>query len=120
MDLRHYAPRAAVTLIHGLREEEIVRAGVILEQSLVRGIDEAFDGSATLGVMLPDGWNPSCAPLAYPWGPWRDGETLARRLFAGLRHLDEAGATIILCPVPELPGIGEAIRDRLQKAARPA
>ena len=70
--------------------------------------------------MLPDGWNPSCAQLTYRWGPWRDGETLARRLFAGLRELDDRGATIILCPVPIIPGIGEAIRDRLMKAARPA
>jgi L-threonylcarbamoyladenylate synthase len=35
-----------------------------------------------------------------------------------LRWLDAAGATLILCPVPEAKGIGAAIRDRLNKAAR--
>jgi len=39
-------------------------------------------------------------------------------LFAGLRELDEAGVDAIVCPVPEMGGIGAAIRDRLRKAAR--
>ncbi len=121
LDLRHYAPRARLILVENLRDEEVIRSRKsleMIEQSLVHAIDHAFDGSATIGVMLPDAWNPSCAQLIYKWGPWRDGETLARRLFAGLRELDDRGATIIVCPVPGVPGIGEAIRDRLQKAAR--
>ncbi len=120
--IRHYAPRAKLVLVSGLIDEEIVRSRKpleLIEQSLAPAIDQAFDGTETIGVMLPDGWNSSCAQLTYAWGPWRDGEILARRLFAGLRELDDAGATLILCPVPELPGIGEAIRDRLLKAARP-
>jgi L-threonylcarbamoyladenylate synthase len=32
--------------------------------------------------------------------------------------LDEAGATVILCPLPDLGGVGLALRDRLEKAAR--
>ncbi len=120
--IRHYAPRARLILISGLKDEEIVRARKpvqTIDQSLVPAIDQASDGTEIIGVMLPEGWSSSCAQLTYSWGPWRDGDTLARRLFAGLRELDDAGATIILCPVPELPGIGEAIRDRLRKAARP-
>jgi len=31
--------------------------------------------------------------------PAADGEGLARRLFAGLRDLDEAGAAVIVCPL---------------------
>jgi L-threonylcarbamoyladenylate synthase len=68
--------------------------------------------------MLPDGWDASYASAVFRWGPWGDGERLARRLFAGLRELDEAGVGVIVCPVPEMGGIGEAIRDRLRKAAR--
>jgi L-threonylcarbamoyladenylate synthase len=40
------------------------------------------------------------------------------RLFAGLRELDDAGCTLILCPLPAEAGIGLAIRDRLRKAAK--
>jgi L-threonylcarbamoyladenylate synthase len=35
-----------------------------------------------------------------------------------LRALDDAGVDLILCPVPTGPGIAEAIRDRLEKAAK--
>ena len=45
-------------------------------------------------------------------------DTLARRLFAGMRALDEAGVDIILCPLPPEDGVGLALRDRLRKAAR--
>jgi L-threonylcarbamoyladenylate synthase len=68
--------------------------------------------------MLPDGWDAAFAPFVFEWGPWGDGDALARRLFAGLRALDERGVKVIVCPVPEMDGIGEAIRDRLRKAAR--
>jgi L-threonylcarbamoyladenylate synthase len=122
LDLRHYAPRARLILVDGLRDEEIIRSRKrleMLEDSLIHTIDSAYDGTASSGVMLPGGWNASCAQLIYKWGPWRDGEILAQRLFAGLRELDDRGAIIIICPVPGIPGIAEAIRDRLQKAARP-
>jgi L-threonylcarbamoyladenylate synthase len=116
--LRHYAPRARLLLVSGLTPDALARARRPIEQSLVDAIDKAFRTDGKLGVMLPDGWEASYAEAVYHWGPWKDPEILARRLFAGLRHLDGAGATVIVCPLPELPGIGEAIRDRLLKAAQ--
>jgi L-threonylcarbamoyladenylate synthase len=111
--IRHYAPRARLVLVSVAGE-----GSVSLERRLVETIERLGDSKVEIGVMLPDGWDASSAPLIYRWGPWTDGEMLARRLFAGLRWLDEAGATVIVCPVPEMSGIGEAIRDRLRKAAR--
>jgi L-threonylcarbamoyladenylate synthase len=111
--IRHYAPRARLVLVNVAGEESVP-----LERRLVETIDRLGDSKAEIGVMLPDGWNASTAPLIFRWGPWTEGEVLARRLFAGLRELDDADATVIVCPVPEFGGIGEAIRDRLQKAAR--
>ncbi|MCL2660732.1 MAG: L-threonylcarbamoyladenylate synthase [Acidobacteriaceae bacterium] len=108
--IRHYAPRAKLVLVSGISQP--------VEDGLAAAVN-AFDGAnEIIGVLLPDGWNASRASLIYRWGPWRDTETLARRLFAGLRQLDENGATVIVCPVPETGGIGEAIRDRLAKAAQ--
>lgn len=115
--MRHYAPRARLVLVEEGRTAA-ERAGQPLELALVQAIDLAFDGVATVGVMLPDGWHRSCAQRVYRWGSWQEPERLAQRLFAGLRELDDAGANTIVCPVPEAPGIGEAIRDRLRKAAR--
>jgi L-threonylcarbamoyladenylate synthase len=74
-----------------------------------------------VGLMLPEGFpleGMGQKGMVYRWGPWSNEEELAHRLFAGLRWLDAAGATVILCPLPEAKGIGVAIRDRLKKAAR--
>jgi len=47
-----------------------------------------------------------------------DNTALAHTLFAGLRDLDSRGVTVILCPLPANDGLGHAIRDRLEKAAK--
>lgn len=111
--IRHYAPRARLVLIF-----EPSRQRVAARSSLVEVIESLPNPPQEIGVMLPDGWESARAELIFRWGPWGDGETLAQRLFAGLRELDERGAKVIVCPVPEMEGIGEAIRDRLRKAAR--
>jgi L-threonylcarbamoyladenylate synthase len=108
--LRHYAPRARLILID-------VQPAADLKKSLLPAI-EVFGSGSTLGIMLPDGWDAPHAAHTYLWGPWDDKDTLARRLFAGMRALDEAGIDIILCPFPPEDGVGLALRDRLRKAAR--
>jgi L-threonylcarbamoyladenylate synthase len=52
----------------------------------------------------------------YHWGAWEKPEELAQKLYAGLRSLDAAGVTVIVCPLPEPVGIGLAVRDRLKRA----
>ena len=54
----------------------------------------------------------------YDWGPWRDWDVLAQRLYQGLRWLDEQQVEAIICPLPSPDGMGLALRDRLLKAAR--
>ncbi len=101
--MRHYAPRARLVLVEG--QEEMLR-------------EVANYAGAEVGVMLPDGWNAGSAGVVFRWGAWEDAETLARLLFAGLRELDARGVKAIVCPVPTMDGLGEALRDRLEKAAR--
>jgi L-threonylcarbamoyladenylate synthase len=103
--LRHYAPRARLVLVRS--EEEM--------QETVVGLT---DSGEKVGAMVPDGWELNLKAREIRWGPWGDGEVLARRLFAGLRELDELGVGVIVCPVPEAGGLGDALRDRLEKAAR--
>jgi len=80
--------------------------------------EELSRAGERVGVMLPQGWTATAATEAFPWGEWEDRQALAQRLFAGLRDLDARGVTAILCPRPEAGGVGLAIRDRLEKAAR--
>jgi L-threonylcarbamoyladenylate synthase len=100
------------------KEKAISRHSGRLESALVAAIDEACNRDATVGVMLPDGWDAGAASKIFRWGAWGDADVLAQRLFAGLRELDDAKSTIIICPVPEMSGLGDALRDRLEKAAR--
>jgi L-threonylcarbamoyladenylate synthase len=101
--MRHYAPRARLVLVRGQREmlEEIAK-----------------HPGAKVGVMLPDEWSFGDAAVQFRWGPWGDAEVLARLLYFGMRMLDARGVKVIVCPVPEVDGLGEALRDRLEKAAR--
>jgi L-threonylcarbamoyladenylate synthase len=109
--LRHYAPRAKLELVD-------VPSGAALIYALRPAIERYKRTRELLGLMLPDDWDAHDAKYVFQWGPWSDKEVLARRLFAGLRMLDEAGATVIICPLPDANGVGLALRDRLQKAAR--
>jgi L-threonylcarbamoyladenylate synthase len=95
--LSHYAPRARVRL----NAEEIVAGEALLAfgPRLPAGADRA----TTIENLSPSG----------------DLTEAAARLFAALRRLDASGApSIAVAPLPR-EGLGEAIRDRLERAAAP-
>ena len=109
--LRHYAPRARLVLIETSLRNDL--SHTLLEQNRLEQV-----GGQWVGLMLPDGWALLPGSSMFSWGPWADLDELARRLFAGLRFLDEGGVDVILAPLPPPGGVADAIRDRLQKAAR--
>ncbi len=91
----HYAPRAAVRL-----DAEAPRPG------------EAWLGFGP----EPNGALPA---LAFNLSPAGDLTEAAANLFAAMRQLDDQSpATIAVAPIP-LHGLGEAINDRLRRAAAP-
>jgi len=109
--IRHYAPRARLILV------EIPETGDLTRTLLPQN---EIEKTSSVGIMLPNGWAALPGSSIYPWGSWEDKNELARTLFAGLRTLDDRGVDVILCPLPPPGGLGDALRDRLQKAARPA
>jgi L-threonylcarbamoyladenylate synthase len=108
--LRHYAPRARLVLIEAPFSE--------LPAQLAR--TATLYSTERVGMMLPaDMAAPGGPEIAvFPWGRWAAPEEMAHFLYAGLRALDGLGCTVILCPMPSAGGVGDAIRDRLRKAAR--
>lgn len=112
--LRHYAPRARLILVDGTGRSQSERFAAEARTAL--------QSREKLGLMLPESFQVEQRDghdtVIYRWGAWTNEEELAQRLFAGLRWLDAAGATVIVCPLPDAVGIGVAIRDRLKKAAR--
>ncbi len=76
---------------------------------------------ALIGAMTPNGWQlpESERVLPYEWGDWGDWQTLAKRLFEGIRWLEAQGVQAIVCPLPPAKGLALTLRDRLQRAAKP-
>jgi len=110
--IRHYAPRARLVLIE---------SGPDQPRHFAAEVQSAQRAGEKTGLMLPEAFPFSTdekSALVYRWGTWTNEEEMAQKLFAGLRWLDTAGATVILCPLPGHRGIGVAMRDRLRKAAR--
>ena len=107
LDLRHYAPTATLHLVAD-QAELLARAS-------------AAELARPIGILLPTGWHADESAIRFDWGPWKQPEILAQRLFAGLRALDQQSVAIILCPLPpDTGGLSTALRDRLHKAARSA
>lgn len=93
----HYAPRAAVRLdaTRIVPDEAVLLFGAFRPEGLARA--RAVENLSERGV----------------------AEEAAARLFSALRRLDASGAGVIaVAPVPEA-GLGEAINDRLRRAAAP-
>jgi len=109
--IRHYAPRARLVLVEGPAAElnaRLAEAAGTLQNELL-GVMLPAEVSAPAGIAVEH---------IFAWGRLDAPEEQARLLYAGLRALDAAGCTAILCPLPLKAGIGAAIRDRLRKAAR--
>ena len=104
--IRHYAPRARLILVAD-------------EGEMNARIDQLCPTKEKLGVMLPLDWTvPRHQVEIFHWNMFHDSNALAHNLFAGLRELDCRGVATILCPIPTGDGLGFAIRDRLEKAAK--
>jgi L-threonylcarbamoyladenylate synthase len=104
--IRHYAPRARLVLVNTESE---------LNNHLARLIAD----KEKIGVMLPQNWTIHHRHVeVFHWNSFDDNIALAQTLFAGLRELDGRDVTVILCPLPLDNGLGLAIRDRLEKAAK--
>lgn len=117
--MRHYAPRARLVLVetHAQGDEEAA-IGFRLFRAVAK-VREGGDGTR-VGVMAPEEFKTDVqsADAVFGWGRWGDLDSLAQRLFSGLRWLDAQESTHIVCPMPGERGIGRALRDRLEKAAR--
>jgi L-threonylcarbamoyladenylate synthase len=105
--MKHYSPRARLIL------SDSADPGTLLSLA-----GQLHAEGETVGIMWPLAHFDANPYLVYEWSEMSDPQKLAQRLFAGLRELDAAGATAIVCPLPQEEGLGIAIRDRLLKAAR--
>ncbi|MGQ0735283.1 MAG: L-threonylcarbamoyladenylate synthase [Acidobacteriota bacterium] len=118
--LRHYAPRARVTVFVGECAPVVARVAQEARTAAARG--------EKVGVLAPQedllALAPMLAPLASVGrvvtaraGARREPDDVARELFAALRALDEQRVDVILAVAMPPAGIATAIVDRLSRAA---
>jgi L-threonylcarbamoyladenylate synthase len=101
----HYAPRAEVIAVE-LDEVPAAVAGAPRGARLAvlapAAAFAAWPGLAAMAIRLPD-----------------DVAGMARALYAALRDLDDAGIDVVIAALPPAVGLGEAVGDRLRRAAGP-
>jgi L-threonylcarbamoyladenylate synthase len=104
----HYAPRARVQVIESSQLPERARELLLTGERvavLVSSVDDRSTLAALAGLILLDlGANDDAA---------------AQRLYAALRQADVDRASVVLASFPAARGLGEALADRLTKAAGP-
>ena len=118
--LRHYAPRARLTLYLGEPSAVVARIGSEARQLAA--------GGTRVGVLGPEEDVMALAPvlaassaagrvISRAFGSRRDPARAAQELFDALRAIDAENPDVILASTIPPEGIGLAVRDRLTRAA---
>jgi L-threonylcarbamoyladenylate synthase len=113
---RHYSPRAPLTLFEGDTSAAL--------PALIAAARNEISSGRWVGIIAPDEDRDALAPLASDRkvllqviGSNDAPAVIAKRLYATLRELDAAGADVILVHGFRDDGLGEAVQDRLRRAA---
>jgi L-threonylcarbamoyladenylate synthase len=118
--MRHYAPRAELTLYEGPSDAVVRRVAADVRSVTAAG--------TRVGILAPEEDLSALAPdiaasasagriETIPYGSRNDLARSARELFASIRALDDSGVTRILAIGVGSDGLARAIHDRLMRAA---
>ncbi len=110
MKYKHYAPKGELFLVEGNTEEVIEKINQLVTEKLAEG--------EKVGVIATDETQ-SCyrCDIVKSIGTRAEEETIARHLYGILREFDDMGVTYIYSEEFNTPHMGQAIMNRLLKAA---
>lgn len=110
MKYKHYAPKAELVLVNGAQEK--------VQQTINDLTRKAVESGKAAGVI---GTDESCGCYYYgivkSIGTRNDEDTIARHLYGILREFDEQNVDVIYSESFSTPRIGQAIMNRMLKAA---
>ncbi len=110
MKYRHYAPKAGLTIIKGEELKVINKLKELLDEGIQNGLK--------VGIMTTlEHKNHFSEGEIICLGKIDDGEEIAKHLFAALRRFDEMEVDVIYSEAFSEEGIGQAVMNRLNKAA---
>lgn len=110
MFIKHYAPRAELLLFDG--------SITTVLRTMQNHARELLAAGKRVGVLIPDDERFYFDGIPVEVFLLGSGlESIARSLFDGMRELDRLGVNVILVHNFEQRGLGQALRDRLMRAA---
>ena len=110
MKYRHYAPKADLIIVEGEAEKVRRKINELVQQQISEGKKVGVIGTDESLSYYKDGDVRSI-------GSRKDEITIAQHLFGLLREFDESDISVIYSEAFETPQIGQAIMNRLIKAA---
>lgn len=110
MKYKHYAPRGEMMIVEGSRQRVV--------EAINNFVANELENNKKVGIIATDETY-ACYPkgVVKSIGSRNDDKTIARNLYAVLREFDEAGIESIYSESFEDGSMGEAIMNRLLKAA---
>ncbi len=110
MRYRHYAPGGQMTLVRGSQPH--------VERACLRLYQDALSRGESACILAFEEHLPAYAQArAISIGSLAQPQTVAHRLFAVLRRMDDEGVAVLCCEVLPPEGLGLAIMNRLSRAA---
>lgn len=110
MKYRHYAPKADLSIVEGPQEEVIDCINRLIREAAAKGLKAGIIATDETRAQYASG-------LVLSIGSREEEETIAHHLYEVLRDFDEADVNVIYSEAFYTPRMGQAIMNRLLKAA---
>lgn len=110
MKYRHYAPKAELVLVEGVQEQVVAKINGLTAEKIKEGKKVGIIATKETVGSYEQG-------LVVSIGSRQDEEEIAHNLYKILRALDTSGADLIYSESFATPQMGQAIMNRLLKAA---
>lgn len=110
MKYRHYAPKADLLIVEGPQDEVIACINRLTHEAVENGLKAGIIATDETKDQYSDG-------LVLSIGSREEEETIAHHLYEVLRDFDEAQVNVIYSEAFYTPRMGQAIMNRLLKAA---
>lgn len=110
MKYRHYAPKAEMILVEGDLDKVVAKINELAQEQIAAGSSVGIIGTRETVERYGHG-------TVFSIGERQEEETIAHNLYKTLRKLDQSGVDIIYSESLSTPQMGQAVRNRLLKAA---
>ncbi len=110
MKYKHYSPRGELYILKGKSDNVIGSINRLAAENGAKGLKTGV-------LTVSERTDQYKADIIRALGAENDGESIAANLFLALREMDDCNVDMIYSEEFQVPGIGDAIMNRLVRAA---